>query len=388
MIILLTFSNAYAKFSEADLNYAQKKINDNPDNAENYYNLGVVCNDLNRYDEAIEAYKKAIELKNNYIEAQCNLGVTYENLNKNNDAFDAFKNAVFIDSNNFGANFGLANVYRKIGNYDEAIKFYKKAIESKRNSYESYYNLGLAYEKANKLNEAEKSYKQAVEIKPDYDKALDKLVNIQILKADNEKVVNNYKKQTENLNDSPKRPANTPNQNIQIPEPPKNPKYKVENIMFYGTIMLVIFILLAITIFLFIPAFFLMIGSGIADIENSTYKKSLLATISSTFIFYFIVSMEIRNFQGLMLVAFILSIISIQTVYKTTFGKALTAWIFGTVTMMIANYIVIFLLFYFVGGYMLDMIPGNVTKNYYIKKAIELVSKPSRPNTNQTLLKP
>jgi len=385
IFILFTFSTSHAKYTEADLDSVKKKVNDNPDNAQNYYNLGVIYNDLNRNNEAVDAYKKAVELKKDYIDAHYNLGVTYGNLNMTTEAFDAFKSVVFIDPNNFEGNFGLANVYKRTGLYDEAIKFYKKAIEIKRASYESCYNLGLTYEVIEKFSEAEAAYKQAIEIKPDYEKALNKLVEIQVSKTKKQRTQNNY---LDNLKNA-KKPLSKDNLDTSKMEEMQNPADQPvtptgNEINYYAWGGLIVFVFLMLLFFLFIPAFFLMIGSVIANIEKTTYMTAILATIASVFIFYFVALLAIPNFNvsmsiGLM-VGFILSIISIQAIYETTFGKALVAWIFGTITMVIAQYVTMFILFYFAGSYMNYIIPENIHKNIFFKKIISSVSKDKNKN--------
>lgn len=56
-----------------------------------YYNIGLSLSALKKYDEAIEAYKKAIEIFPKDADAYNNMGVVYYNQKKYIDAIQCFK---------------------------------------------------------------------------------------------------------------------------------------------------------------------------------------------------------------------------------------------------------------------------------------------------------
>nr|QNO53906.1 hypothetical protein NNHBGCAA_00006 [Methanosarcinales archaeon ANME-1 ERB6] len=61
-------------------------IRSNPNLAEVHYNLGVLLEDLARYDEAEEEYKKAIKLNLNLAEAHANLGILFLIIERSEEA--------------------------------------------------------------------------------------------------------------------------------------------------------------------------------------------------------------------------------------------------------------------------------------------------------------
>lgn len=61
------------------------------DDASLYYNLGVSLNNASKNREAVEAYKKAIEINPNYIEAHYNLALSYLILNDKVAALEKYK---------------------------------------------------------------------------------------------------------------------------------------------------------------------------------------------------------------------------------------------------------------------------------------------------------
>ncbi|MEO1404045.1 MAG: tetratricopeptide repeat protein, partial [Cyanobacteria bacterium J06635_1] len=59
--------------------------------------LGNTYNDLKRYDEAISAYEKAIELDPDDATAHYNLGNTYKALKRYDEAISAYEKAIELD---------------------------------------------------------------------------------------------------------------------------------------------------------------------------------------------------------------------------------------------------------------------------------------------------
>jgi tetratricopeptide (TPR) repeat protein len=55
--------------------------------------MGVAYNGLGKYQEAIDACKKAIEIKPDYHEAYGTMGIAYIGLRKYQEAIDAYKEA-------------------------------------------------------------------------------------------------------------------------------------------------------------------------------------------------------------------------------------------------------------------------------------------------------
>ena len=65
--------------SEEAVEYLKLGLESDPSNKTLYFALGAAYDQLDRVDEALEAYKKAIELDNTYYDAYYNLGVMYYN---------------------------------------------------------------------------------------------------------------------------------------------------------------------------------------------------------------------------------------------------------------------------------------------------------------------
>ena len=58
--------------------------------------MGNTFQDLGRLEDAVKAYKKAIEINNKYSEAYNNLGVALRDQGKLEGAIEAYRNALFM----------------------------------------------------------------------------------------------------------------------------------------------------------------------------------------------------------------------------------------------------------------------------------------------------
>jgi len=135
-----------------------------------WQNMGVALQSLERYDEAINAYKKAIELNPQYAIPWHSLGSLYRILRKYEEAIEAFKKALEIEP--FQPNFylSLGRMYDELGEYSQAKNIYLQALEHARNARTKasiYSNLGWNYVSEENLNKASEAFSQAVELQPE-----------------------------------------------------------------------------------------------------------------------------------------------------------------------------------------------------------------------------
>ncbi len=78
------------------------------------------------FDEAIESYRKAIELDPDYFDAWHALGMAYLRANRIQDAIEAGKHAVEINPNDMLAHTSLSMYYMKAG--DKAMAEKEKGL--------------------------------------------------------------------------------------------------------------------------------------------------------------------------------------------------------------------------------------------------------------------
>jgi len=107
--VMLLGSFIYAE--ESAVKQYKKIIETNPNDAEAYYNIGVVYYGEKKYDSAKAQFQKAIEIYPNFSEAYYSLGAVYYAETNYDKAIEAFSKAIQIDPRNYEAIYQLGIVH-------------------------------------------------------------------------------------------------------------------------------------------------------------------------------------------------------------------------------------------------------------------------------------
>lgn len=129
------------------------------------YNQGVGYIKDGRVDDAIAAYKKAVDLKPDFASAWFNLGFCYGKSERTGDAIAAFEQTVKLKPNFANAWFYLGICYRDTGLNDNAIAAFEKAIKFDADNPEAWEQLGDLYAKTGRAKEANAAQKKATKLK-------------------------------------------------------------------------------------------------------------------------------------------------------------------------------------------------------------------------------
>jgi len=126
-------------------------------------------------EKALPYFEKAVESDGNYAEAWAQAGFCKEKLGRHSEAIEASKKAVNLrPSAESYFNIGLASYYLK--QYREAVENYRQSIRlDPYNAADAYYALGLAYRDWGRADDEIQAYKQAIRLKPDYTSAYERL---------------------------------------------------------------------------------------------------------------------------------------------------------------------------------------------------------------------
>jgi tetratricopeptide (TPR) repeat protein len=129
--------------------------------------LGAVYSDLRRSEEAIAAYRRAIELDPNEGAPHNGLGNVYRDLGRSEEAIAAYRRAIELDPEEAIYHNNLGNVYSELGRSEEAIAAYRRAIELDPEEAVYHNNLGIVYSDLGRSEEAIAAYRRAIELDPD-----------------------------------------------------------------------------------------------------------------------------------------------------------------------------------------------------------------------------
>lgn len=158
------------RYEEA-LEAYKKAIKIKPDYAEAWKDKANTLSSLKQQKEALESYEKAIQIKPDYLEAWIGRSHVLDNLKRYEEAIASFDEALKIQPAYSEGWNGRGEVLLKIPRYEEAVASYEKAIEFQPAYYEAWYNRGWALHNLQRYEDAIASYDKVVEFKSDYYKA-------------------------------------------------------------------------------------------------------------------------------------------------------------------------------------------------------------------------
>ncbi len=182
-------SNALANRLLGELDSAKKRAA-----LQKHINAGVDLQTRQLFDQALEEYKRALEMDPRNANVYVNIGTVYQTREDFEKAQEAYNKALAIDPNSVPAQQGLkaaqeqmqhkkiaADVKEalelyKAGRYDEAINKYEALLRINPKDPVAHFNLGAAYQAKKSIDQAIAEYKQAANFdakNDDYKKALE-----------------------------------------------------------------------------------------------------------------------------------------------------------------------------------------------------------------------
>jgi tetratricopeptide (TPR) repeat protein len=132
--------------------------------------LGMTYYQLGRFDDAENAFRRAMSLNRNDVCAHFQSGRMYYVQGKYHDAIAAFKRAAALNSTS-GTYVYLGNSHVFAREFEPGIDAYKEAIRLAPRKRLGHYQLGVAYNYLRRYEEAVEAFKQAIKLDPDYEEA-------------------------------------------------------------------------------------------------------------------------------------------------------------------------------------------------------------------------
>lgn len=136
--------------------------------SEEHYTRGESYLGNNMLDEAIEEFKKSIELDPNFSDPHARLGVAYLRKGMLNEALLQFNQSIVLNPSDFEAFTYMGIIYRRKNMTDKSIIMLKKAIEINPLYITAVYNLGTAYLNKGELDRAIEYYNEVINIDSTY----------------------------------------------------------------------------------------------------------------------------------------------------------------------------------------------------------------------------
>ncbi len=226
--ILMFTANNYMQIKnyENALIYLEKLIQLNQKLPQIYYNRGICLNMLGKTQDAIDNFKEALSLKNNFFESYIQLGQLLKKENLLDDALSIYKSALtnviqkdlinvniseiyYIKKNyqlskkfaeealnlnpkNYFAMINIANCFMELGEVDKGIIELEKAKKINNSFPMIYNNLGFCYKVLGNNEKAAANYQKAIKLNPNLHDAYFNLSHIQLSENNFKDGWNNY----------------------------------------------------------------------------------------------------------------------------------------------------------------------------------------------------
>jgi len=133
---------------------------------------------LGQADSALATYQKGLELYPDNIPLLSDYGMLLGELGRREEAIDLLLRAQRIDPAAPGLNNNIGNVYTMMEEHEKAEEAFRRAINNDPEDPESYYNLGNLYAIERKTEDAEKCFLEAIRRNPRHSGAHVNLGNI------------------------------------------------------------------------------------------------------------------------------------------------------------------------------------------------------------------
>ncbi|QPJ62318.1 MAG: tetratricopeptide repeat protein [Candidatus Nitronauta litoralis] len=136
--------------------------------AEAYYYLGASLNKVGKFGEAIEAFKKALEINPDYSQVYMDLGIAHHNRKNYSEALSSFNKVIYADPGNGAALFFQGLALQGLKKVDQAINSFNMA-GSMDPDFEQLakFNIGLLRYKAKQYEEAKAQFEACIQTNPE-----------------------------------------------------------------------------------------------------------------------------------------------------------------------------------------------------------------------------
>lgn len=118
------FNHLAGNFNKA-LELLDRALHLSPLNPTLYYARGLTLGSLGRHEEEIASYRRAIEIKDDFVDAYVNMGVALRDMRRFDDALAAFKTAIGLNPEHAGARTNRAQTNLMLGNFEHGWRDYE-----------------------------------------------------------------------------------------------------------------------------------------------------------------------------------------------------------------------------------------------------------------------
>ena len=139
-----------------------------PDNIDFLFKIGVCYESLDRIDESLDAYNRAIDLDPFSECAWYNIGIAYNRIGEYEKAIEAYNYAIALDPTFYDALFNKGNTCCNAGLYQEGMECYQEYLKTYPNSVSAQCYVGECLFHLGRVEEAERCFDSIITLFSDY----------------------------------------------------------------------------------------------------------------------------------------------------------------------------------------------------------------------------
>ncbi len=148
-----------------------RSVERDPKDSEGWYYLGRAKYNENRFEDAIRAFTQCLTLDPGNLKAEDNLGLSYAGLDRHEEAIAAYQKAIAWQAEalikDSGPFINLGSLLLEQNRVEEAIPYLMQGVSISPEESRAHAALGKAYSKQNELKKAQSELEKAVELAPD-----------------------------------------------------------------------------------------------------------------------------------------------------------------------------------------------------------------------------
>ena len=130
--------------------------------------LGLALSNLDRIEEAIASFERALEIRDDDLEALASLGILLSLEGRLAEAVPHYRRAIVVAPGRADLENGLGVALLGLDRPEEAVAAFRRTVELEPTAAEAHNNLGLALSRLGRTADAVARFRRAAELKPDY----------------------------------------------------------------------------------------------------------------------------------------------------------------------------------------------------------------------------
>ena len=188
------------------------------DSPEGFNDQGIALASAGRYDEALKAFDRALELRPGYPQALINRGNALEDLRRPDAALASYDRALSIMPGNAGFHINRGNAISALGDHRGALESYDRAIALDAASAGAFYCRGEALLELGHFDEAADSFGRALVLDPALENLLGMWLHARLMVCDWRGIGEHFSRLSDRIAQS--EPVSPPFPLVAIPATP------------------------------------------------------------------------------------------------------------------------------------------------------------------------